>query len=102
MKRVAWIALLFVLIVGCESSSISDDPDVGSTPTPDMIEISDDVNVVFCDHKYSAQRDFYYMGRMASSTEMLFGQNVTMFTFTLLDNTKKYLSSTEFVNYVCE
>ena len=94
-------------MIGCEGPSTDNsgpsyDPDVGSLP--DVVETDkndDGQNVWLCEHKYSDQRDFNYVGQVKSFTETMFGESVTTYTFVLLNGEKHYLSGDELANYDC-
>ena len=90
MKNLFLCAIIGLLVVACKT--------VDQKP---VIDPSKHQNVMFCDHKYDDEFDFYYYGRIESTQQQMFGQKVFVFTYTLLDDTKKYLSGDEVSNYRC-
>lgn len=97
-----FLTLVFSLVlVSCQTDeTVVPDPE---RPVDDVdVDLSQFENVTFCEHNYSDNRNFYYQGQVKSYTQELFGESVTTFEFTLLNNQKHFLSSQELENYVCE
>lgn len=103
MNKFALIVLAAMLTLGCTGSLTEVDPDVGVLP--EIVDTTVTVNgdrIHVCDHKFTEQRDFNYVGQITSYTQTLFGESVTTFEFTLLDGNLHYLSADELANYRCE
>lgn len=89
MKHILLITMLGLLLLGCK------------TTTPD-VDLSQYENTHLCKHKYSDEFDFYYKGQIRANQKELFGEMIFIFTYTLLDDTKRYLTKDEVSNYRCQ
>ena len=95
MKHFIYI-IFALLLVGCNTKG----PVV--VPTDPVLPVVEVEGAIVCRHKYDDNRSFAYNPPVQEYTEVMFGEPVTTYTFTLVDGTTHVLSGAEEGNYTCK
>ena len=95
MKNLIYI-FVALLLVACNTKG----PVV--VPTDPVLPVVEVDGAIVCRHKYDDNRSFAYYPPVQEYTEVMFGEPVTTYTFTLVDGNTHVLSDAEEDNYDCK